>query len=89
MQCQHPQREHATLLQGAELVLILASMLHGIGAGNMVPAGVRMICVDISPAVVTKLADRGSLECAGVVTDVGLFLKLLADELRDSGTGVV
>ena len=76
------QREHAILLEGAELVLILASMLHGIGVGNMVPAGGRMICVDINPAVVTKLADRGSLESTGVVTDVGLFLKLLAAELR-------
>ena len=76
------QREHAVLLEGAELVLILASMLHGIGVGNRVPAGLRMICVDINPAVVTKLADRGSLESTGVATDVGLFLKLLAAELR-------
>jgi hypothetical protein len=60
------RREYAVLLEGA--VLVLASMLHGIAAGNMTPAGVRMICVDINPAVVTKLADRGSLESTGVVT---------------------
>jgi hypothetical protein len=49
----------------------------------MTPSGVRVICVDISPAVVTKLADRGSLESVGIVTDVGLFLNLLAQNLVD------
>jgi len=48
----------------------------------MTPAGVRLICVDISPAVVTKLADRGSVESTGIVTDVGLFLNLLDAALR-------
>jgi hypothetical protein len=47
----------------------------------MTPAGVRLICVDISPAVVTKLADRGSVESTGIVTDVGLFLNLLDSAL--------
>jgi hypothetical protein len=56
--------------------------LHAIGVGNMTPAGVRLICVDINPAVVTKLADRGSVESTGIVTDVGLFLNLLAQRLR-------
>jgi arginine dihydrolase len=51
----------------------------------MTPAGVRLICVDISPAVVTKLADRGSMESIGVVTDVGLFLNLLDAELAGAG----
>lgn len=63
------------------MILLLASMLHAIGVGNMTPAGVRLICVDISPAVVTKLADRGSIESTGIVTDVGLFLNLLASRL--------
>jgi hypothetical protein len=49
----------------------------------MTPAGVRLVCVDISPAVVTKLADRGSVESTGIVTDVGLFLYLLAQRLSD------
>jgi lysine-ketoglutarate reductase/saccharopine dehydrogenase-like protein (TIGR00300 family) len=71
------QAEYARLLEGADMILMLASMLHSIGVGNMTPAGVRLVCVDISPAVVTKLADRGSVESTGVVTDVGLFLNLL------------
>lgn len=75
------QREYATLIEGAEVVLMLSSMLHSIGTGNMVPAGVKLICVDISPAVVTKLADRGSVESVGIVTDVGLFLNLLVRRL--------
>ena len=65
----------------AELILMLATMLHAIGVGNMTPAGVRLVCVDINPAVVTKLADRGSVASTGIVTDVGLFLKLLAERV--------
>jgi hypothetical protein len=61
---------------------MLSSMLHSIGVGNMTPAGVRLVCVDINPAVVTKLSDRGSVESVGVVTDVGLFLNLLTQRLR-------
>jgi len=75
------QDEHARVLQGAELVLILSSMLPGIAVGNMLPSSVRTICVDINPAVVTKLADRGTAHALGLVTDVGLFLHLLAQEL--------
>jgi lysine-ketoglutarate reductase/saccharopine dehydrogenase-like protein (TIGR00300 family) len=71
------QAAYARLIEGADMILSIASMLHSIGAGNMTPAGVRFICVDISPAVVTKLADRGSVESTGVVTDVGLFLAQL------------
>jgi hypothetical protein len=56
-------------------------MLHGIAVGNMLPSSVRTICVDINPAVVTKLADRGTAHALGLVTDVGLFLHLLAQEL--------
>jgi hypothetical protein len=75
------QREYARLLRGAEMILMLSTMLHSIGVGNMTPAGVKLVCVDINPAVVTKLADRGSLESVGVVTDVGLFLSLLVQRL--------
>ena len=60
---------------------MLSTMLHSIGVGNMTPAGVKLICVDINPAVVTKLADRGSIESVGIVTDVGLFMRLLAQRL--------
>ena len=75
------QTEYARLLEGADMILMLSSMLHSIGVGNMTPAGVKMVCVDINPAVVTKLSDRGSVESVGVVTDVGLFLSLLVQQL--------
>lgn len=77
----HAQEEYAQHLEGAEMILMLSSMLHSIGVGNMTPAGVKMVCVDINPAVVTKLSDRGSVESVGVVTDVGLFLSLLIQQL--------
>ncbi|MFG3816885.1 bifunctional arginine dihydrolase/ornithine cyclodeaminase [Limnothrix redekei] len=75
------QQAYAKLLEGADTIIMLSSMLHSIGVGNMTPAGVKLVCVDINPAVVTKLADRGSLESVGVVTDVGLFLSLLMRQL--------
>jgi lysine-ketoglutarate reductase/saccharopine dehydrogenase-like protein (TIGR00300 family) len=75
------QAAYGEALRGAEMVLMLSSMLHSIGVGNMTPAGVKLVCVDINPAVVTKLSDRGSLESVGVVTDVGLFLSLLVRQL--------
>ncbi|MGK7923280.1 MAG: TIGR00300 family protein [Trichodesmium sp.] len=76
------QEEYAELLKGADMILMLSTMLHSIGVGNMTPAGVKMVCVDINPAVVTKLSDRGSVESIGVVTDVGLFLSLLMTQLE-------
>ncbi|MDJ0591294.1 MAG: TIGR00300 family protein [Pleurocapsa sp. MO_226.B13] len=75
------QAEYARLLEGTDMILMLSTMLHSIGVGNMTPAGVKMVCVDINPAVVTKLSDRGSIESVGVVTDVGLFLSLLVNQL--------
>ncbi|MDB9484970.1 TIGR00300 family protein [Dolichospermum circinale CS-537/01] len=75
------QQEYSQIIQGADMILMLSSMLHSIGVGNMTPAGVKMVCVDINPAVVTKLSDRGSIESVGVVTDVGLFLSLLLQQL--------
>jgi lysine-ketoglutarate reductase/saccharopine dehydrogenase-like protein (TIGR00300 family) len=76
------QDRYAAALQDVKLVLALSTMLHGIGVGNMLPSWVKMVCVDINPAVVTKLADRGSSQTIGVVTDVGLFLHRLAQRLR-------
>jgi lysine-ketoglutarate reductase/saccharopine dehydrogenase-like protein (TIGR00300 family) len=76
------QEDYARLIEGADMILMLSSMLHSIGVGNMTPAGVKMVCVDINPAVVTKLSDRGSVESIGVVTDVGLFLSLLVQQLE-------
>ena len=76
------ERYAAALSKNVQLVLMLSSMLHSIGVGNMLPSWVRVICVDINPAVVTKLSDRGSAQTVGVVTDVGLFLHRLAERLR-------
>jgi lysine-ketoglutarate reductase/saccharopine dehydrogenase-like protein (TIGR00300 family) len=76
------QDEYARLIKEASLILMLATTLHSIGVGNMTPSGVRLIAVDINPSVGLKLADRGSAECTSIVTDVGLFLRLLADRLE-------
>jgi lysine-ketoglutarate reductase/saccharopine dehydrogenase-like protein (TIGR00300 family) len=78
------QDRYTAALRGVSLVLVLSTMLHGIGVGNMLPAWVRLVCVDINPAVVTKLADRGSSQTMGLVTDVGLFLRQLAGALQTS-----
>jgi len=67
--------------QRAGACLMLSTMLHSIAVGNMLPAAVRTVCADINPAVVTKLVDRGSFQAIGIVTDVGLFLEQLANEL--------
>jgi lysine-ketoglutarate reductase/saccharopine dehydrogenase-like protein (TIGR00300 family) len=75
------QEAYARQLQGVKMVICLSSMLHSIGVGNMLPSWVRVVCVDINPAVVTKLSDRGSQQTIGVVTDVGAFLGSLAREL--------
>lgn len=69
------------LVPGVTAALMLASTLHAIATGNILPAGVETYCVDINPAVATKLADRGSHQALGVVTDVGLFVRQLAADL--------
>jgi lysine-ketoglutarate reductase/saccharopine dehydrogenase-like protein (TIGR00300 family) len=76
------QDRYAAALADAGIVIVLSSMLHGIGVGNMLPAWVPVVCVDINPAVVTKLADRGSSQTVGLVTDVGMFLHHLAKQLQ-------
>jgi lysine-ketoglutarate reductase/saccharopine dehydrogenase-like protein (TIGR00300 family) len=75
------QDAYAALLKSAGLVICLGSMLHSIATGNMLPSWVRIVCVDINPAVATKVSDRGTGQAVGVVTDVGLFLELLSREL--------
>jgi lysine-ketoglutarate reductase/saccharopine dehydrogenase-like protein (TIGR00300 family) len=77
------QDRYAAALSSAGMVVMLSTMLHGIGVGNMLPAWIPVVCVDINPAVVTKLADRGSSQTIGVVTDVGLFLHQLAKRLAE------
>jgi lysine-ketoglutarate reductase/saccharopine dehydrogenase-like protein (TIGR00300 family) len=76
-------REH---IPGVTAALMLASTLHAIATGNCLPAGVETFCVDINQAVVTKLADRGSHQALGVVTDVGLFVRQLVDHLLGPGS---
>lgn len=68
-------------LDGIAVVLMLSTTLHAVATGNLLPASVETFCVDINQAVVTKLSDRGSHQAVGIVTDVGLFLRLLVDEL--------
>jgi hypothetical protein len=83
MELKSAQDQYAAALSNdVRLVLSLSTMLHGIGVGNMLPSWVKMVCVDINPAVVTKLADRGSSQTLGIVTDVGLFLNRLAAALK-------
>jgi arginine dihydrolase len=75
------QDAYAEQLKDAGLVLCFGSMLHSIAVGNMLPSWVKIVCVDINPAVATKVSDRGTGQAVGVVTDVGLFLDLLARTL--------
>ncbi len=75
------QRAMRAQLPGAGFCLMVATMLHSVATGNLLPASVPLVCVDINPATVTKLADRGSSQARGIVTDVGLFLEQLAMEL--------
>jgi len=75
------QDGYAEQLKGAGLVLCLGSMLHSIATGNMLPSWVKIVCVDINPAVATKVSDRGTGQAVGVVADVGLFLDLLSKAL--------
>ena len=76
------QRLYREQLKGASYVIMLASTLHSIAVGNMLPSKVKTICVDINPAVVTKLSDRGTSQAVGIVSDVGTFLPLLVGALR-------
>jgi len=75
------QDAYAAHLKNAGMVLCLGSMLHSIATGNMLPSWVRIVCVDINPAVATKVSDRGTGQAVGVVSDVGMFLDLLAKAL--------
>ncbi len=70
--------------KGVEIALMLSTMLHSIATGNLLPARVKTICIDINPATVTKLADRGSHQSIGVVSDVEWFLKELRSNLIES-----
>ncbi len=75
------QKKYYEALRGTDLVIMLASTLHSIGVGNMIPASTITVCVDINPATVVKLNDRGSGQAVGIVTDVSLFAKVLDENL--------
>ena len=75
------QRAMRAELPGVGFAIMVATMLHSIATGNILPASIPLVCVDINPATVTKLADRGSAQAVGIVTDIGLFLEQMAREL--------
>jgi lysine-ketoglutarate reductase/saccharopine dehydrogenase-like protein (TIGR00300 family) len=76
------QQQMRELVRGVGFCLMIATALHSIATGNLLPAWVKVACVDINPATVTKLMDRGSIQTVGVVTDAEPFLRALVSELR-------
>lgn len=76
------QRRYKQVIKGARMVLMFSTMLHSIAVGNMLPASVNVVAVDISQPVVTKLIDRGTAQAIGIVTDVGAFLPIVVDHLK-------
>ena len=79
------QKAYVEALKGAGICLMLATALHSIAVGNLLPARVRTVCVDMTESVPVKLSNRGSLQAIGLVTDVGFFLERLAAEVRATG----
>ena len=77
------QRRYKEVLRGASTVIMIATMLHSIATGNMIPADTKVIVVDIHQPTVTKLMDRGTRQALGIVTDVGAFVPMVAGYLRD------
>lgn len=77
------QKAMRARLEGVSIALMMGTMLHSIAVGNLLPASVKTICVDINPSVVTKLTDRGTFQAVGLVTDIEPFLRELTGFLRD------
>jgi lysine-ketoglutarate reductase/saccharopine dehydrogenase-like protein (TIGR00300 family) len=77
------QRKYKEVIKGAKIVVMLSTMLHSIAVGNMLPASVKVVAVDISQPVVTKLIDRGTAQAIGIVTDVGAFLPIIVEHLKE------
>jgi len=77
------QRRYKEVVKGAKMVLMFSTMLHSIAVGNMLPAAVKVVAVDISQPVVTKLIDRGTAQAIGIVTDVGAFLPIVVEHLKE------
>jgi lysine-ketoglutarate reductase/saccharopine dehydrogenase-like protein (TIGR00300 family) len=76
------QRKYKQVLKDTKMVLMLSTMLHSIAVGNMLPATVKVVAIDISQPVVTKLLDRGTTQAIGIVTDVGAFLPMIVQHLE-------
>ena len=76
------QREYKKVLKDASMVIMISTMLHSIATGNMLPANVKVIVVDISQPTVTKLMDRGTWQALGIVSDVGAFLPMVAQQIK-------
>ena len=79
MAAQDEMRKH---IEGCSMVLMIATLLHSIAVGNCLPSNVKTVCVDINPAHLTKLMDRGTTQAIGIVSDAGTFLPLLARQLE-------
>ncbi|WP_148686594.1 TIGR00300 family protein [Candidatus Nitrosocosmicus hydrocola] len=77
------QMQYKSVLRDAKLVIMLSTMLHSIAVGNMLPASVKVIAIDINQPVVTKLLDRGTTQAIGVVTDIGSFLPIVMRNLEN------
>jgi lysine-ketoglutarate reductase/saccharopine dehydrogenase-like protein (TIGR00300 family) len=77
------QRQYKHLLKNVKMVLMFSTMLHSIAVGNMLPASVKVVAVDISQSVVTKLLDRGTTQAIGIVTDVGTFLPMIVQQIEN------
>ncbi|GAA0673455.1 TIGR00300 family protein [Natronoarchaeum mannanilyticum] len=80
IEAQNAIREQA---RDADLVIMLATLLHSVAVGNCLPSTTKLVCVDINPSTVTQLMDRGSAQAIGMVSDIGTFLPMLADQLVD------
>ena len=76
------QKQYKELLKDAKMVIMVSTMLHSIATGNMLPAEVKVIVVDINQPTVTKLMDRGTWQALGIVSDVGAFLPLVTQEIQ-------
>lgn len=76
------QREYKKVLKDAKMVIMISTMLHSIATGNMLPANVKVIVVDINQPTVTKLMDRGTWQALGIVSDVGAFLPMVVQHIR-------
>jgi lysine-ketoglutarate reductase/saccharopine dehydrogenase-like protein (TIGR00300 family) len=75
------QKKYKEVLKNAKMVIMASTMLHSIATGNMLPADVKIIIVDINQPTVTKLMDRGTWQAVGVVSDVGAFMPMVTQEL--------